>query len=209
MVITHHGGQCVKVSLGDTTIVFDPIGKGAPVPPSRFGADIAFISLFDPLTNGAEQVAYGEKDPFVIDGPGEYEVGRVLARGYGAPSTYGGKERITTVYLVTLEGMTIAFLGALGMPELPQEAREAIEHIDILFVPIGGDGVLTPAEAHKLSVKLEPSIIVPIHFDGVGEKGSLEAFLKEASSTATPVDKLTLKKKDLDGKEAEVVVIKS
>ena len=58
-------------------------------------------------------------------------------------------------------------------------------------------------------MKLEPSIIVPIHFDGVGEKGSLEAFLKEASSTATPVDKLTLKKKDLDGKEAEVVVIKS
>ncbi len=28
MVITHHGGQCFKVTFGDLTLVFDPISKG-------------------------------------------------------------------------------------------------------------------------------------------------------------------------------------
>ena len=38
MVITHHGGQCFKVTFGDLTLVFDPIAKGATLPSVRFGA---------------------------------------------------------------------------------------------------------------------------------------------------------------------------
>ena len=39
MVITHHGGQCFKVTFGDLTLVFDPISKGSALSPVRFGAD--------------------------------------------------------------------------------------------------------------------------------------------------------------------------
>jgi len=41
----------------------------------------------------------------------------------------------------------------------------------------------------------------------LGLKDALKSFLKEAGENPTPVVKLTLKKKDLEGKEAEVVVL--
>ena len=72
MVITHHGGQCFKVTFGDLTLVFDPISKNATLPAVRFGADIALVSRDHPDINGVEEVTYGEKTPFAITGPGEY-----------------------------------------------------------------------------------------------------------------------------------------
>lgn len=208
MIITHHGGQCFKVAFGDTTLAFDPISKDSKnLEAVKFGADIVFVSLNDPDFNGVEQVTYGEREPFVIDGPGEYEVKKVTALGFPTVSTYGGKERSNTIYFVELEGMNLCFLGALGMPNLPQEAREAFDDIDILFVPVGGEGVLTPSEANALAVKLEPHLIIPMHFGGIGQKDSLKQFLKEAGVETKSIEKLVVKKKDLEGKEGEIVLL--
>ena len=102
----------------------------------------------------------------------------------------------------------MCFLGALGVKDLPKEVEEALDEIDILFVPIGGNGVLNPAEAYKLAVKLEPGLIIPMHYGEIGDKTALKTFLKEAGEENTkPTEKLTLKKKDLEGKEAEIVVL--
>ena len=89
-----------------------------------------------------------------------------------------------------------------------------IDGIDILFVPIGGTsnggGVLDPATAHKLAVQFEPKLIVPSHYGEVGEANALKKFLKEAGEESVkPIDKLTIKKKDLEGKEGDVVVLDS
>ena len=98
-------------------------------------------------------------------------------------------------------------LGALSDTELSQEARESIDEIDVLFVPIGGDGVLSPAKAHELAVSLEPKIIVPMHWSRIGSAKSLEAFLKEAGNGSEKVDKLTLKRKDLVGRDGSIIVV--
>jgi L-ascorbate metabolism protein UlaG (beta-lactamase superfamily) len=211
MVITHHGGQCIKVTFGDLTLVFDPISKGATLPAVRFGADIALVSRDHPDMNGVEEVTYGDKVPFAITGPGEYERQGVVIQGFLSSSKYGlkkGEEKaVNTIYSVQLEDMTLVHLGALADTELSQEARESIDEIDVLFVPVGSDGVLTPAKAHELAVSLEPRIIVPIHWSGIGAPKSLEAFLKEAGNGSQKVDKLTLKKKDLASLEGSILVI--
>ena len=211
MVITHHGGQCFKVTLGDLTLVFDPIAKGASLPSVRFGADIALVSRDHPDMNGVEEVTYGDKKPFAITGPGEYERQGVVIQGFLSSSKYGlgkGQENaVNTIYSVELEDMTLVHLGALADAELSKEAREDIDEIDVLFVPVGGDGVLTPAKAHELAVSLEPKIIIPMHWSGIGAPKSLEAFLKEAGNGNEKVDKLTLKKKDLVGKNGSILVI--
>ena len=211
MVITHHGGQCFKVTLGDLTIVFDPINKGATLPSARFGADIALVSRDHPDMNGVDEVTYGEKVPFAITGPGEYERQGVVIQGFLSKSNYGLKkdqnEAINTIYTVDLEDMTLVHLGALADAELPKSARESIDEIDVLFVPIGGNGVLSSDEAHKLVVALEPKIIIPMHWSGIGEPKSLEAFLKESGNGGEKLDKLTLKKKDLVGLDGRILVI--
>lgn len=211
MVITHHGGQCFKVSFGDITLVFDPVAKGATLPPVKFGSDIALISRNHPDMNGSEEVTFGDREPFVISGPGEYEKDGVTIQGFLSKSQYalskGQSEAINTIYSVKLEGMTLVHLGALSDTSLSVEAKEAIDEIDILFIPVGGDGVLSPAEASKLATMLEPKIIIPMHWSGVGEAKALDQFLKEEGSTPEKTDKLTIKKKDVAEKDGSIVVI--
>ena len=211
MVITHHGGQCFKVTLGDLTLVFDPVAKGATLPSVRFGADIAIVSRDHPDMNGIEEVTYGDKKPFSITGPGEYERQGVVIQGFLSKSKYGlakgQEEAVNTIYSVELEDMTLVHLGALSDTELSKEARENIDEIDVLFVPVGGDGVLSPAKAHELAVSLEPKIIIPMHWSGIGQPKSLETFLKAAGNGSEKVDKLTLKKKDLIGRDGSIIVV--
>ncbi len=204
MVITHHGNQCFKVTLGDLTIALDPIAKGGSLPPVRFGADIALVSRNHPDYNGIEEVTYGEKVPFVINGPGEYERAGVTVRGFLSKGPDGS---MNTIYAIELEDMTLVHLGALSAEDLPAEAREGIDEVDVLFVPVGGDGVLAPGAAHELAVSLEPKIIVPMHWSGVGKEGALNAFLKAAGSTGERAERLTLKKRDLIGKEGSILVL--
>lgn len=206
MIITYHGGQCFKVVFGETTLAFDPISKKSSLTPVKFGSDIAFISMRHPNFNGAEQVALGNREPFVIQGPGEYEVGDVTVRGYGVKTMYDKKERINTIYQVVLEGMNIVFLGALGEADIDPKILGELGTIDILFMPIGGGDVLEVPEASKLAVKLEAKLVIPMHYD----TASLKAFLKEESSESTkPVDKLTIKKKDVDPLTGEIAVLQA
>ncbi|MEI6843462.1 MAG: MBL fold metallo-hydrolase [bacterium] len=214
MIITYHGVDFFKVSFGDTTLAVNPVSKDSAIKSARFGSDITLISINSPEHNGSDVTSRGDKESFVIRGPGEYEVQGVFIKGFlsksNYPSTGSGQavvERINTIYTVSLEGMNLCFLGALGDDKISAETKEAIDGIDILFVPIGGDGVLDPATAHKLAVQFEPKIIIPSHFGDVGDKNALKTFLKEAGEDVKPMDKLTIKKKDLEGKEADIVVL--
>ena len=204
MVITHHGGQCFKVSFGDTTIAFDPISKKSKLSPVKFGADIAFISLKHPDMNGVEEVTYGTKEPVVVNGPGEYEVGEVTARGYGVETTYEDEKRYNTIYQVTLEGINMVFLGALGTETIDPQILGELGDIDILFIPIGGGDVLDVPAASKLATKLEARCIIPMHYTDA----ALKAFLKEEGvDNGKPLEKLTVKKKDLLEMESDIVVL--
>ena len=211
MVITHHGGQCFKVTFGDLTLVFDPIAKGGTLPPVRFGADIALVSRNHADMNGVDEVTYGDKKPFAIMGPGEYEYKGVTVRGFLSKSEYGlkkgEKEAMNTIYAVKLEGMTLVHLGALSDAALSPEAKEGIDEIDVLFVPVGGDGVLDAAAAAKLATVLEPRIIIPMHWSGMGAAKALDAYLKEEGGAGEKTEKLTLKKKDALDKDGDIIVI--
>ncbi len=210
MVITYHGGECFKVSQGDLTLAFNPPSKDSALKVSKFGSDIVLSSLDHPDFNGVETASLGDKKPFVITGPGEYEVRGVEVRGFASESSYGKKKGLNTIYSVSLEGMNLCFLGALEGSDLPHDAKQGLEDIDILFVPIGGEGALDYSAAYKLAVQLEPNIIVPMGYGDGGQKDALKLFLKEAGAEGEKaVDRLTLKKKDLEGKEGEIVILEN
>ena len=205
MVISYFGGQCFKITQGDLTIAFNPPSKDSKLKNVKFGSDVVLVSQDHEDFNGIENNSYGEREPFVISGPGEYEVKGIAVRGFGSQSQFGG-EHLNTIYSVLLEGTNLCFLGAVSSTALPTAAKAELDDIDILFVPVGGNGVLDKAEAYKLAVQLEPKAIIPMHYDAA----SLKAFLKEAGAeTVQPIDKLTTKKKELEGKEGEIIVLAS
>lgn len=203
MILTYHEGACIRAQAGDTTLVFGPVSKASKnFKPTNFGADVALIPLNHPDMNGAEEAGRGEKQPFVISGPGEYEVRDVAVAGFPAGSRYGGEPRTNTIYFVHFDGMTLLYMGALGDADLPPEVLE-IDAPDILVLPVGGEGALSSAEAHKLAVKLEAKVVIPVLSGGA----SLKQFLKESGASPAPVEKFTVKPRDLSGKENEVVVL--
>ncbi len=205
MIITYLGGEFFKVQFGDTTLAFNPVSKDSKLKSARFGADVALVTSNHPDFNGIDQVAHGDKKPFVISGPGEYETKGVFIKGFLSKSLYGGEERVNTIYMVSLEGMNICFLGALSGTDITNETKEALGEIDVLFTPVGGHGVLGSADAYKFAVSLEPRIIIPMHYDDA----ALKAFVKEGGEKVDPIDKLTLKKKDLEGKEGDIAVLEA
>lgn len=210
MIITYYGAEFFKIQTGDITIAFNPVGKDSKWKSSRFGANVALVSLDDGDFNGAEQLSYGEKAPFVISGPGEYEVKGIFIKGFSAETTYKKEKKINTIYSVMFDNISLCFLGALGDPKaITNETKEGVGDVDVLFVPVGGGDVLSPGAAHDASLLFDPKIIIPMHYEGEGKGGTLAQFLKEAGDGATETDKLTIKRKDLEGKEGEIVVLKN
>ncbi len=179
MIITYQGGNSFKIAQGELSLVLNPQAKAS--------SDVTLFSSNQALP--AEALA---KAGFVITGPGEYEVKDIFIKGFLSD----GREGFNTVYLISFEGMRLCFLGELATPQLKAEVLGNLEDIDILF---------TTTDAYKLAVSLEPAVIIPMSYD----KTSLAQFLKEGGeSKVESIDKLVVKKKDLEGKKGEIVVLK-
>jgi len=207
MIIAYFGKQFFKIQQGDLALAFNPVSKSSKTGiTAHFGTDIALITTNHPDFNGVEQLSHGEREPFVVGGPGDYEVKEIFIKGVLSDALIATKKYINTIYSFSVDDISIVFLGALANTNLTKDTQEAINGPDILFVPVGGKGMLDAKDAAKFASSLEPKLIIPMDYDDA----SLKAFLKElGEEKAEVVDKLTLKKKDLDNKEGEVVVLKA
>ncbi len=206
MIATFHGQLFLKLQTGDTTIAINPISKDSGKKPTRFGSDICLITTNLPICNGVDQVDNAGKTPFVISGPGEYEAKGISIKGIQSKYLYNGQEKINTIYVFNFDGMKICVLGALN-EKLEADARDAISSCDILFVPVlehEKNNYLTAKDAVAVGNNLDAKIIIPVGFDDK----TLPTYLKEAGATAVrAIEKLTIKKKELDGKEGSVIVL--
>ncbi len=205
MIITYFGKQFFKIQKGEMALAFNPVSKNSKSGISaHFGADIALVTTNHPDYNGIDQLSHGERVPFAVTGPGDYEVEEIFIKGVMSEATLAGKKYINTIYSLSVDNIKIVFLGALSNAELGKEAHEVIGNPDILFIPVGGSDLLDAKTGAKLALSFEPKLIIPMDYDSV----SLKAFLKEIGEEASEVsEKLTLKLKDLEGKEGEVVVL--
>lgn len=140
----------------------------------------------------------------VIDQPGEYEVSGVSIYGIAARSHMDEEgKRSATMYKLVLEDTSVLVTGHV-YPELTDAQLEAIGMVDVMFVPIGGNGyTLDGVGALKLIKKVEPKLVVPTHFDDTSLKfpvpqqelsQGLKALAMEPKETVT---KLKLKGSEL------------
>ena len=174
MIITYHGAQHVKLTLGELTIAYNPVAKGSKAKVTKYGSNIALSAVKLPLYSGIEEVMHGGKEPFSVTGPGEYETQGIFVKGVGVETVFGNEVKINTIYTFTLDNMKVCFLGALSK-KLTAHEREEIGNVDIIFAgDYQGEGALSPFDIYQTAQSLNPKIIIPIGFD---EK-SLPLFLK-------------------------------
>ena len=200
MTISWYGLSSFKITSKDTTIITDPFDGSTGLAAVRGGADMVICS--DKNSDWCNNFSSITGTPFIVDGPGEYDIKEVFIMG--TPAGEG------TIYTIEVEGIRIAFLGRFKQKDLNDEQKETLEGADIVLVPVGGKDILDFENAAKISTKLEPFYIIPHSYKIPGLEIPLEKldkFMQEMGGKSEEMDKLTLKKKDLVGEQTKVVVL--
>jgi L-ascorbate metabolism protein UlaG (beta-lactamase superfamily) len=102
----------------------------------------------------------------IITDPGEYEVSEVSIFGVAARSHMdeAGKKS-ATIYKLLFDDTRVCVLGHV-YPNLTEDELEEIGMVDILIVPVGGNGfTLDGVGALSLIKQIEPKLVIPTHYD--------------------------------------------
>jgi len=209
------GQSCFQISVSNSRdhsadIVIDPFDETIGLKLPNLSADILLVTHNHYDHNNIKGV---KGEPFVIQGPGEYEVKEVFINGI--PSFHDdkeGKERgQNTIYVIEAEDMRFCHLGDLGQKQLTDDQLEKIDSVDVLMIPVGGNFTISSIEAQKVISQIEPKIVIPMHYNLPKLKMNLDdvaKFLKSmGKNSIVPQDKFTVKTSTLPKDGMEIVVL--
>jgi len=211
MEITWYGHSCFRLTQRRMiAVVTDPYDAAeVGLPPLKLKADVVTVSHDAPGHNHVQSVK-GVRH--VLTGPGEYEIGGVFITAIrtSAKGRKGASAR-NTLFLFDYDGVTIAHLG--NMQRVPTQSEiEALGHVHVALVPVGGGNALNASQAAEVISLLEPSIVVPMHYQLPGTSTKLDPlrrFLKEMGvEKAEPVESLKVTASSVP-QELQVVVLQN
>lgn len=161
MEIQYFGANCVRLSSKKATIVIDDNLAEVGQKTITKKGDIA---LFTGVHGSA-----GEDVKITINQPGEYEVSDTSIVGIAARAHMDeAGTNHATMFKIVSDDVRIAVVGHV-YPDLTDNQLEEIGMVDVLVVPVGGNGfTLDPVGALKVIRKIGPKVIIPTHY---AEKG--------------------------------------
>lgn len=217
MEIKYLGHSSFLVKTKTAKIVTDPYDSemvGLKFPKTE--ADIITVSHHHKDHNQFKNVSgVGGASPLMIDMPGEFEKLGVRIFGFQSfhDKTKGSERGENVMYKFEVEGISVLHCGDLGV--VPDESfLELIGEVDILMVPVGGFYTIDSDEAVSLVKKIEPSIVIPMHYktekSSVHSESKLTAvseFTKKFGlDNSVPLPKLIYKKEEIE-QEMKIVVL--
>lgn len=157
MDIEFYGANCLTLTTKQTRIVIDDTLESQGGKPVLKTGDVAIF------TGAHGETATAPK--LLLDSPGEYEVAGVSI--YGIPARSHLEEKAVknaTIYKIIHDDIRILITGHI-YPELSESQLEKIGLVDVLIIPVGGNGyTLDPAGALQLIKKIEPKAVIPTHY---------------------------------------------
>ncbi len=156
VMIVCQGHSCFTVTAGGYTVALDPYAPGS-VPglaPLSLTASLVLCS-HDHQDHGyreAVTIEEREKNPFHI-----YKIDTWHDDACGS---LRGTNRI---HILETDGIRIAHLGDLGC-SLKESQMEQLKKLDALMIPVGGYYTINALQARELVEKLEPRVVIPMHY---------------------------------------------
>lgn len=216
MNIQYYGHSCFKITTkpagrgqDDVVIFMDPFSKEIGLRPPQGQANLVLVS-HDHADHNNVGVLKG--DPKVLDIPGEYSVLGVNIIGINSfHDNENGKERgRNTIFVLESEEIRICHLGDLGT-DLTEKQLEEINGVNILMIPIGGKYTIDGEKAADIIKKIEPNLVIPMHYKIKGSTVDIDDEKKFCSEMGNcpkdAVSKISLKKKDLEEKSMEIILM--
>jgi L-ascorbate metabolism protein UlaG (beta-lactamase superfamily) len=210
MEIIWHGHAFFEILTKTKKIAIDPFSEKIGLKTPRIKTDILLIT-HDHYDHNERKTISG--DYFIIDTPGEYEVGGIFI--YGVESfhdTNEGKERgKNTIYVIEAEDFRICHMGDFGQKNLTQQQKEKILPVDILMIPVGGVYTIGAKEAIQIINEIEPKVVIPMHYfvEGLNIKlAKVDEFLKAfGEKRIVPIESLKIKKGEVLPETTKVVLL--
>ncbi|OGK14480.1 hypothetical protein A3A93_04300 [Candidatus Roizmanbacteria bacterium RIFCSPLOWO2_01_FULL_38_12] len=207
-----HSSFFIKTKFAKiVTDPFDPQMVGLKFP--KIEVDIVTVSHSHSDHNYRDNIKEGA---LFLDWPGEYEKNEVRIRGFSTfhDNKQGAERGENVIYKIEAEGVKVLHCGDLGH-SLDEATVELIGSVDILLIPTGGVYTIGPDEAVKVVQEIEPSLVIPMHYGRpelnqatFKDLAPVENFLKEMGAKDTQkVDKLVVKKEELNPEDMKVVVL--
>jgi L-ascorbate metabolism protein UlaG (beta-lactamase superfamily) len=205
MELTWHGYSCFSIKTKNANIIIDPYSEGLGIKLPSLKGDAVLISKNEKQHNNPGAVG-GE--PRIIDWPGEYEVKGAAITAIDLCTVEGGPEikakecktenKPGLIFTIEADELRVCFIGDMGK-EVSDELIDNIGDVDILLIPVGGEGTLDAKQAQLVIEKIEPRAVVPMHYKISGIKEALddvEPFLKAVGAAdAAAEEKLVIKAK--------------
>ncbi len=163
MDLQFYGANCLSLTTRSGRVVIDDnlsaLGGKSVLKPGDIALFTSDVTHIKPVVD----------TKLVIDHAGEYEVSDISIYGIPARSHMDEEGKQTaTMYKIISKELSVFFPGHI-YPELSDEQLESIGMVDVMCVPVGGNGyTLDPVGALKLIKKIEPKLIVPTHYDTKG-----------------------------------------
>lgn len=157
MEIQYFGANCIKISTKNTNVIIDDNLSELGLPSITKKGDIALFTG-----------AHGEPTvevKLVIDRPGEYEISDVSIMGFSLRAHMDEPDKRTaTAYKISVGDISVFITGHI-YPDLDEEQLENISLVDILIIPVGGNGyTLDGIGAQKIISNLDPKVVIPVHY---------------------------------------------
>jgi L-ascorbate metabolism protein UlaG (beta-lactamase superfamily) len=157
MDIQFYGANCLVLSgKGARVVMDDTLASLGGKSVMRDGDITLFTGPHGPVVGNPK---------IIIDTPGEYEVSNVSIFGLQARAhTDTTEEKSAVMYKLTWGETRVLVTGHI-FPKLSDAELEAIGMVDIMFVPVGGNGyTLDATGAVQLIKQVEPKLVVPTHY---------------------------------------------
>lgn len=157
MEFQYHGGNCISIAVKGARLVvddnLDELGLKSVTKPSD-------IALFTTLPKKLPEAR------LVFTDPGEYEASEISIFGVAVRGHMeeNGAES-ATIFKIQYGDTRVAVVGHMH-PDISEAYLEELGAVDILFIPVGGNGyTLDPAGALSVIKKIEPKIVIPTHYE--------------------------------------------
>jgi L-ascorbate metabolism protein UlaG (beta-lactamase superfamily) len=191
MQVEWYGQSAFRLTAGEQTVFIDPFadmselvaarGMQFDYPPiTGVDADVLLVTHEHGDHNAVEAIGGSPHVLRSTAGRLESPLGEVVAVASEHDERAGTERGPNTIFVFDFDGIRSCHFGDFGQRELRDEQADAIGHVELLFIPVGGGPTIGAEPAASISERLGARWVVPMHYrtERVNFLEPVDAFLE-------------------------------